>query len=52
MSLGIRNSKVEKLARVLAAECRENIIQAITRFLEKREGQIFEFDNFTIYSRI
>ena len=36
MALSIRNAKAEKLARELAAECGENITQAITRSLEER----------------
>ena len=36
MALSIRNEKAEKLARELAAECGENITQAITRALEER----------------
>ena len=36
MALSIRNAKAEKLARELAAECGENITQAITRALEER----------------
>jgi antitoxin VapB len=36
VALSIQNSKAEKLAREVAAQCGETITQAITRALEER----------------
>ena len=40
MPLSIRNPRAEKLARELAAECGENITQAIIHALEERLERI------------